>query len=123
MYPGGHPSLAAGERRLFDRLSEALVGRATLTIGVARDQLVVNGVTTGGRNHHVRTLADRLHEHRVAGVKFIDGIAVDELSAFLNWAAREDLRLGRSEPPTNGPSRSARTYSSIVWPTNASSLR
>jgi len=43
MYPGGHPSLAPATERVVERLTRALGGRSTLSLGVARHQLVIEG--------------------------------------------------------------------------------
>jgi hypothetical protein len=98
MYPGGHPSLESSESRVLERLSPLLVTRLTLTVGVARDQLIIDGVATDSRNNLLRALAGRLHGHRVAGVKFIPGLTAAELADLLRRLAREP-----DSAPTNEP--------------------
>ena len=46
MYPEGHPSLSPACERVAQRLDPLLAERGTLSLGVARDQLVIEGVAT-----------------------------------------------------------------------------
>jgi hypothetical protein len=89
MYPGGHPSLELSEQRVLERLTPLLITRLTLTVGVARDQLIIDGVATDSRNNLLRALASRLHAHRVAGIKFIPGLTPVELTDLLQRIGRE----------------------------------
>jgi hypothetical protein len=89
MYPGGHPSLETSEQRVLDRLGPLLMTRHALTVGVARDQLIIDGVATDNRNNLLRALAGRMHAHRIAGVKFIPGLTPQELTDLLSRLARE----------------------------------
>jgi hypothetical protein len=66
-------------------------------VGVARDQLIIDGVATDARNHLLRALAARLHTHRIAGVKFIPGLTAAELADLLQRLARE------ADPSANEP--------------------
>jgi hypothetical protein len=97
MYPGGHPSLESSEARVLERLGPLLHTRQTLTVGVARDQLIIDGVATDARNNLLRALAARLHAHRIAGVKFIPELTPAELSDLLMRLAREP------DPQANDP--------------------
>ncbi|HWZ58446.1 MAG TPA: hypothetical protein VNW46_05660 [Gemmatimonadaceae bacterium] len=99
MYPGGHPTLEAAERRLLGRLGPLLTGHPTLTIGVARDQLVIDTATTDAKHPLIRSLAERLHGHRIAALKLSDGITAPELADFLARLAREPAERAR-EPLT-----------------------
>ena len=83
MYPGGHPSLATAELRVMKRVTPLLAGTPILAVGVARDQLIIDGVATDPRHHLLRGLAERLHSHRLAGFRFQQGLTVDEVTAFL----------------------------------------
>ena len=97
MYPGGHPSLESSEQRVLERLGPLVKTRPTLTVGVARDQLIIDGVATDARNNLLRALAGRLHTHRIAGVKFIPGLTSAELADLLQRLARE------ADPSANDP--------------------
>jgi hypothetical protein len=95
MYPGGHPTLAAAEQRLIQRLTPLLSNVDAVAVGVARDQLVIDGNATDPRNPHLSGLAERLHGHRLAGFRFTDGLTLDELTGFLTRLARDPEELGR----------------------------
>jgi hypothetical protein len=95
MYPGGHPTLAAAEQRLIQRITPLLANVEAVAVGVARDQLVIDGNATDPRNPHLSGLAERLHGHRLAGFRFTDGLTLDELTAFLTRLARDPEELGK----------------------------
>src|SRR5256885_3717659 len=54
MYPEGHPSLAPAAAGVTRRAGLLLEDRATLSLGVARQQLVIEGVATDPK-HPVRS--------------------------------------------------------------------
>jgi hypothetical protein len=101
MYPGGHPTLEAAERRLLGRLGPVLEEHKILTVGVARDQLVVDGTTTDAKHTLLRALAERLHGHRIAAFKVADGVTGTQLAEFLARLAREPA--GGGHEPLAGP--------------------
>lgn len=101
MYPGGHPSLAPATERVVERLGRALEGRASLSLGVARHQLVIEGVATDPKNPVLRDLAGRLHRHHLGAVTFRQGLAPRELHHVLELLATEADRTG--EPLGLGP--------------------
>src|SRR4029078_12877012 len=71
MYPAGHPPLKNTQKSVLERLESLLRERQSLALGVAREQLVVEGVATDPKNPLVRGLARHLHPHSPAGVKFL----------------------------------------------------
>ena len=89
MYPGGHPTLAVAEQRLFQRMTPLLAEMEAVAVGVARDQLVITGNATDPKNPHLSGLAQRLHEHRLAGFRFTNGLTLDELTGFLTRLSRD----------------------------------
>ena len=94
MYPEGHPSLApaaAGVTRRAERLFEE---RATLALGVARQQLVIEGVATDPKNPLLSELAGRLHRHHLGAVTFHRGLGVPEVVDVLKTLAVEAERTG-----------------------------
>src|SRR5882672_1151881 len=95
MYPEGHPSLApaaAGVTRRAERLFEE---RATLALGVARQQLVIEGVATDPKNPLLSELAGRLHRHHLGAVTFHRGLRVSEVVDVLKTLAVEAERTGQ----------------------------
>src|SRR5437667_1763104 len=94
MSPEGHPSLtpaAAGVTRRAEHLFEK---RATLALGVARQQLVIEGVATDPKNPLLSELAGRLHRHHLGAVTFHRGLRVNEVVDVLKTLAVEAERTG-----------------------------
>jgi hypothetical protein len=59
---------------------------------VARDQLVIDGVTTDAGTLVLRDLAQRLHRHQISVVRFQRGMAAEELVEFLQVISAEANR-------------------------------
>lgn len=95
MYPGGHPSLAPATERVVERLTRALEGRGQLSLGVARHQLVIEGVATDPKNPVLKDLAGRLHRHHLGAVTFRQNLAPGELHEVLELLAVEAERTGQ----------------------------
>jgi hypothetical protein len=111
MYPEGHPSLdpaAAGVTRRAEHLFE---GRATLALGVARQQLVIEGVATDPKNPLLSELAGRLHRHHLGAVTFHRGLRVTEVVDVLKTLAVEAERTG--QPLGLGPPEHLRAWDHI----------
>jgi len=72
--------------------------RDSLSLGVARKQLIIEGVATDPQNPVLKELAQRLHKHHVGAVKLQRGITRDELanalSALAVDATRSDKPIG-----------------------------
>lgn len=94
MYPEGHPSLAPTTEHALERLTDLLRNRDTLSLGVARNQLVIEGVATDPKNAVLHELAGRLHRHHLGAVTFLRGITISELHAVLELIAVEADRTG-----------------------------
>ena len=101
MYPSGHPSLEPAARRVADRITYLLRGTNTLSIGAARDQLVIAGVATDANNPLLRELAGLLHRHHLGAVSFHRGVTLDEIGQFMALVAEEPDRTG--DPLGLGP--------------------
>lgn len=111
MYPEGHPSLgpaAAGVTRRAEHLFE---GRSTLALGVARQQLVIEGVATDPKNPLLAELAGRLHRHHLGAVTFHRGLRASEVADVLKTLAIEAERTG--EPIGLGPPEGMRAWDHI----------
>src|SRR5215208_922511 len=97
IYPASHPLLDVAVDGVATRLAMLFVGdRESLSIGVARRQLIIEGVATDPLNPVLKELAQRLHEHHVGAVKFIRGIDRGELAEALSALAIDPVR---SEKP------------------------
>jgi len=74
MYPEGHPRWRPPRSRHTPRRA-SLRRAATLALGVARQQLVIEGVATDAKNPLLAELAGRLHRHHLGAVTFIAACA------------------------------------------------
>ncbi len=82
-YPKGHPMVTASAERLHGHLSGALAKHGVISIGVARQQLLIDGEPTGDTHAMLRDLAALLHRQQIGALVLSDGIEVDELSEVL----------------------------------------
>src|SRR5436305_6837458 len=93
IYPSGHPLLDVAVDGVANRIGALFVGdRDSLSLGVARRQLIIEGVATDPLNPVLKELAQRLHEHHVGAVKFIRGINRQELAEALAALAVDPVR-------------------------------
>ncbi|MCL7977026.1 MAG: hypothetical protein M8863_06940 [marine benthic group bacterium] len=95
MYPPGHPVLGPASESVFKRLSVLLASHGGLSIGVAREQLIIEGVATDSSHALLRSLADRLHHHELGAISFAEGVAAVEIAEILALVAEEPERTGR----------------------------
>jgi hypothetical protein len=95
MYPDGHPSLAPAALGVVRRGDELLQDRPSLSLGVARSQLIIEGVATDARNPVLRELAGRLHRHHLGAVTFSRGLEVAEIQDLFRLLAVEADRSGQ----------------------------
>lgn len=93
MYPAGHPHLRAAAERFARRLNALLENRESVTLGVARNRLVIGAATTDPKNALLRDLAHRLHRHRIAAVHLTRGATAEEI---------EDVLAALSTNPQRG---------------------
>src|SRR5712664_2408251 len=94
MYPEGHPSLAPAATGVTRRAEHLFEERTTLALGVARQQLVIEGVATDSKNPLLSELAGRLHRHHLGAVTFHRGLRVTEVAEVLKTLAVEAERTG-----------------------------
>ena len=105
MYPPGHPSLDPAAMQVTDRVKYLLRERVTLSIGAARDQLVIEGVATDANNPLLRELAGRLRRHHLGAISFHQGVSKHEVLQLLNLLAEETDHSGQPlglGPPERG---------------------
>ncbi len=95
MYPEGHPSLAPAAAGVTRRAALLLEDRATVSLGVARNQLVIEGVATDPKHPVLRELAGRLHRHHLGAITFRRGVEEGEVADALRTLAVEAERTGQ----------------------------
>jgi hypothetical protein len=95
MYPEDHPSLGPAAAGVLRRADALLRDRASISLGVARSQLVIEGVATDPRHPVLAELAGRLHRHHLGAVTFNRGVEVGEIQDMLRTLAVEADRTGQ----------------------------
>lgn len=105
MYPDGHPSLKVARAAVARRLGALLRERQSLALGVARNQLIIEGLATDSRNPLLHALAQHLHRHGVGAVKFFDGVRADEIDAMLRVLAADADQGAAAIQPGDRPDR------------------
>ncbi len=96
IYPPGHPLLEGATAGIARRVDSLLQDRPSLSLGVARQQLIIEGVATDENNPVLRDLAQRLHRHHLGAVKFTQGVGAAEIADALATLA---VDAGRRPKP------------------------
>jgi hypothetical protein len=109
MYPDDHPSLEPTVDQVIELVGELLFAKPSLSLGVARTQLVIEGVATDPRNPVLLELAQRLHRHHLGAITFQPGVGTAELYGFLQIVARDPDHSG-------GPVGLSPEFQAMRWP-------
>jgi hypothetical protein len=94
MYPSDHPSLGPVVNAIVRRAEKLLQDRPMIALGVARRQLIIDGVTTDPDQPVLRRLAEGLHRHHIAAVSINRGVEPHEFDQALRALATEADRDG-----------------------------
>jgi hypothetical protein len=95
IYPPGHPLLDVAVDGVVNKLAHLLVNRSSLSLGIARRQLIIEGVGTDPEHPLLKELAGRLHKHGLGAIKITKGFARDELADALATIAVDPSRIAR----------------------------
>ena len=96
IYPPGHPMLEGATGGIAATLATLLDERPSLSIGVAREQIIIEGIATEEGNPMLRDLAQRLHRHQLGAIRFARGVTGEEVAGALALIA---LDAGRRAQP------------------------
>ena len=108
MYPSGHPTIGPAIEAVSRRGSGMLKSRPSIAFGVARRQLIIEGVATDADHPVLRRLAEGLHRHHFGAVSITRGLEEGEIA--------EALRALAAEPQQDGPLALTQTGRVGVWP-------
>lgn len=109
MYPSDHPAVEPVVGRVLRRLQPLLAARGSLSLGVARGQLVIEDAATDPEQPLLHNLAWRLHRHQILALTFEQGLLAIELGGLL---AELGVEPGRGFDPLG-----ARPASELLrWP-------
>ncbi len=93
IYPTKHPLLDLAIDGVANRVALLFdEQRDSLSIGVARRQLIIEGIATDPHNPVLKELAQRLHKHHIGAIKFVRGITREELADALAALALDPIR-------------------------------
>ena len=92
IYPVGHPLLNTAVDKVMKNIALLLVDRDSLSIGIARRQLIIEGVGTDPNHPLLKELSSKLHKHNLGAIKFSAGLTAEELSDALATIAVEPDR-------------------------------
>lgn len=95
MYPVGHPSLESMAERVLTSLQPLFQRSDKLTIGVAHDELLVEGVATDSGHPVLSELARRLHGHQFAALILEEMPLSYEIEGLLATLSQEAELSGR----------------------------
>ena len=95
IYPVGHPLLDASRAVFANRLTALLAQRETISLGVAQNQFIIEGLATETGNALLRDLARRLHRQHIAAIRIGRGASTRELNEFLTTLSADS---GRDSP-------------------------
>lgn len=110
MYPSGHPSLEPAVAGVVRRAEQLLRSRRTLAFGVARRQLIIDGVATDPDQPVLRRLAETLHRHHLGAISITEGVQADELASALFALS---LEPDQAHPLGRGRGADAATWSHV----------
>ena len=94
MYPSGHPSLDPAVESVVRRADRLLHDRASIALGVARRQLIIEGVATDPAQGVLRRLAEGLHRHHIGAISIMRGVERQEVGEALRALSVEPEREG-----------------------------
>src|SRR5688572_9568534 len=103
IYPARHPLLSTAVSGVERKLAGLLRERPTLSIGVARRQLIIEGVATDPNHPLLRELAERFHRHHLGALRFSTGVTAAEVSDVLATVAASADSALQGKPVGLGP--------------------
>ena len=107
-YSSSHPIVTAAEEQLLEAIHVAMLGRSTMSIGIARNELIIDGELWSAKNGTARELANRLHRRGVGALAIETGLTIDQLRESLNWLI-EEPGGPNDTPPNTGALHITRT--------------
>jgi hypothetical protein len=103
IYPARHPLLSSAVSGVERKLAGLLRERPTLSIGVARRQLIIEGVATDPNHPLLRELAERFHRHHLGALRFSTGVTAAEVTDVLATVAASADSALQGKPVGLGP--------------------
>lgn len=113
-YAATHPMVRAAEEQLLEAANAALAGRSTLSIGVARTELLIDGEPWKGKSAVASELATRLHKRGVGAITLEEGVSLSDLRNALTWLATDPDSTTAAAPQDGGVHITHMAYDHLV---------
>lgn len=102
MYPAGHPSQERSAEGVVQRLHAFLLERPSISVGIARNQLVIEGIATDARHPLLRSLPEKFHQQHIGALVFQRGATAAEVADMMQMVAfgaeRGEQPIGLGDP-------------------------
>lgn len=92
LYPKEHPITREALNRAYQFLQKLFELRPEITLGIAKDSLIVDEYTLDRKNPVFKEFSVSLHERGIASVTFLSGLSIDELYIFHELITREEFQ-------------------------------
>lgn len=89
MYPAGHPSQEQSASGVLQRLTGLLAERPVVSIGIAREQVIIDGIASDAKHPILRGLAEKFHRQHIGALTFQRGVDTSEIAAMMQLVATE----------------------------------
>ena len=96
LYPPEHPFTKESLEKAFEFLQKLFEIRNSITIGIAKDTLVVDEYTLEKKNPVFREFALGIHAKGIAAITFYSGASMDELLGFHQLITAKDAPVGKA---------------------------
>jgi hypothetical protein len=94
LYPPEHPIIRTSIERAFGLLQKLFAIRAEITLGIAKDALIVDEFTLDHRNSVFKEFAQTLHTKGIAAITFSQGLNQGDLTRLHELISAQDTPLG-----------------------------
>ena len=94
LYPPDHPFIKESLNRAFNFLQKLFELRASITLGIARDTLVIDEYIIERKNPVFREFAMSIHSKGIASITFTSGLPMEELLSFFGLITSRNTPVG-----------------------------
>jgi hypothetical protein len=95
LYPPGHAVITGSIQKAYELLQKLFELRTSITLGIAKDALVIDEYSLDRKNPVYREVALSFHESGIAGITFHAGLTREELTGLHELMTRDDAPEGK----------------------------
>ncbi|MBI5639707.1 MAG: HEAT repeat domain-containing protein [Nitrospirae bacterium] len=96
LYPSDHPITRDSLEKAYQSLEKLFELRSTITLGIAKDVLMIDDYVLDRKNPVYKEFAAELHSKGIAAVTFISGLSIVELLQLHEMIVSRDAPVGQS---------------------------